>query len=216
MIAQRNENSQLVAFNYPYGRSIAECDINNCPIEVFKPECNYYKSLIGNINNYQNSIKHLESNISIINGEDEYVNQHFNELYEKKEEYYTNADYLTEPNKDEILMKLPEIVDWILRREYRKQNNLCPEIIPTYEEEIMNYQIMIRNSEDNLIEWKQYTLDKAKDEEKKRLMEYIKTPHSKEDIILHIREMINEKVGFEFGELHSYYISLIVDVIHEC
>ena len=183
---------------------------------MFKPECNYYKSLIGLINRYRESVKDLESRIEIINGENDYVKKHFNERYTEEEEYCINADDFVIPDKNEYMDHLSESVDGLLRREYRKKFNVCPDEIPLIENNLIQYREVIKENEQDLIEWKECMLMKAKDEEKELLKKRLKVPHSKEDIILHIRQFVNEKIGFEFGELHCYYISLIVDVINGC
>ena len=226
MLMKKIENSEIISVNglctgqsldiYPYGKSIIECNIDNCPIEVFKPECNYYKSLIGIINRYSESVKDLESRIEIINGENDYVKKHFNERYTEEEEYCINADDFVIPDKNEYMDHLSESVDGLLRREYRKKFNVCPDEIPLIENNLIQYREVIKENEQDLIEWKECMLMKAKDEEKELLKKRLKVPHSKEDIILHIRQFVNEKIGFEFGELHCYYISLIVDVINGC
>ena len=226
MLMKKIENSEIISVNglctgqsldiYPYGKSIIECNIDNCPIEVFKPECNYYKSLIGLINRYRESVKDLESRIEIINGENDYVKKHFNERYTEEEEYCINADDFVIPDKNEYMDHLSESVDGLLRREYRKKFNVCPDEIPLIENNLIQYREVIKENEQDLIEWKECMLMKAKDEEKELLKKRLKVPHSKEDIILHIRQFVNEKIGFEFGELHCYYISLIVDVINGC
>lgn len=226
MLMKKIENSEIISVNglctgqsldiYPYGKSIIECNIDNCPIEVFKPECNYYKSLIGIINRYSEFVKDLESRIEIINGENDYVKKHFNERYTEEEEYCINADDFVIPDKNEYMDHLSESVDGLLRREYRKKFNVCPDEIPLIENNLIQYREVIKENEQDLIEWKECMLMKAKDEEKELLKKRLKVPHSKEDIILHIRQFVNEKIGFEFGELHCYYISLIVDVINGC
>ena len=64
---------------YPYGTTIKDSTINNCPIEVFKPQCNYFKSIIENIDEYQNSIEILENKLKIIDDVKIYVNSKFND-----------------------------------------------------------------------------------------------------------------------------------------
>ena len=182
MLTSRSEHTII---SYPYGDSLAEKNIDNCPIEVFKPESSYYKSLNDTIKKYTEMIRNNEEKLALLANVDVYVNH------------------------------LDDIVIDRLQREYYKENHVCPEMKDKLEEENFQFKCLIDQKENTLTEWKEYCLDRAKDEEKEMLKKLLKAPHSKEDVIIHVTEFIKERLGHEFSELMSYYHDLVIDVVHQ-
>ena len=84
MLTLRNESllDQLLAGKV----NLADKTIDNCPIEVFRPESNYYRSLNEIINRYREMIKSKEEQLALIENVDVYINEHFTEEYKKREQ----------------------------------------------------------------------------------------------------------------------------------
>ena len=222
MLTSRNEHTII---SYPYGDSLAEKNIDNCPIEVFKPESSYYKSLIDIIKKYTEMIRNNEEKLALLANVDVYVNEHFSDEYGKAEQKvlaeieevkrtYTNPKVFIDKLL-EVMDHLDDIVIDRLHREYYKENHVCPEMKDKLEEENFQYKCLIDQEENTLTEWKEYCLDRAKEEEKEMLKKLLKAPHTKEDVIIHVTEFIKERLGYEFSELMSYYNDLVIDVVHQ-
>ena len=222
MLTSRNEHTII---SYPYGDSLAEKNIDNCPIEVFKPESSYYKSLIDIIKKYTEMIRNNEEKLALLANVDVYVNEHFSNEYGKAEQKvlaeieevkrtYTNPKVFIDKLL-EVMDHLDDIVIDRLHREYYKENHVCPEMKDKLEEENFQYKCLIDQKENTLTEWKEYCLDRAKEEEKEMLKKLLKAPHTKEDVIIHVTEFIKERLGYEFSELMSYYNDLVIDVVHK-
>ena len=223
MLALRNESllDQLLAGKV----NLADKTIDNCPIEVFRPESNYYRSLNDIISRYKEMIKSKEEQLALIENVDVYINEHFTEEYKKREQKvleeieevkrtYTNP----KPFIDRLLKvmdNLDEIVTERLKHEYFKENHICPEMKKKLEDEIYEYKRVIDAKEADMVEWKEYCLEQAKEEEKEMLKQLLKIPHSKEDVIIHVNEYIKEKLGHEFSELLAYYHELVIDMIRK-
>ena len=223
MLTLRNESllDQLLAGKV----NLADKTIDNCPIEVFRPESNYYRSLNEIINRYREMIKSKEEQLALIENVDVYINEHFTEEYKKREQKlleeieevkrtYTNP----KPFIDRLLKvidHLDEIVTERLKHEYFKENHICPEMKKKLEDEIYEYKHVIDAKEADIVEWKEYCLEQAKEEEKEMLKQLLKVPHSKEDVIIHVNEYIKEKLGNEFSELLAYYHELVIDMIRK-
>ena len=222
MLTSRSEHTII---SYPYGDSLAEKNIDNCPIEVFKPESSYYKSLNDTIKKYTEMIRNNEEKLALLANVDVYVKEHFSNEYGKAEQKvlaeieevkrtYTNPKVFIDKLL-EVMDHLDDIVIDRLQREYYKENHVCPEMKDKLEEENFQYKCLIDQKENTLTEWKEYCLDRAKDEEKEMLKKLLKAPHSKEDVIIHVTEFIKERLGHEFSELMSYYHDLVIDVVHQ-
>lgn len=193
---------------YPYGTSIKDSTINNCPIEVFKPQSIYYKSIMSNINDYKNSIERLENKLKIIDDVKIYVNSKFNDEYEKSEIRILNDEDISDNEREEILNCLVESVTAKLEREYYKLNNVCAEMKDSIEKEIEELKRNIDICNNDLIEWKEYCLEKAKEEEKELMIKYLQVPHNNEDVIRHLQEFVSSKINEEFTALIDEYYEM--------
>lgn len=216
--------SEHIIISYPYGESLANKNINNCPIEVFKPNSHYYQSINDNIEMYTDLIRNNEKKLSLLANVDVYVNEHFNNEYEKEKQKilekieetkrtYENPKVFID-ELQEVMNHLDNVVIDRLKHEYYKENNVCPEMKDKIEDENLQYKYMIDQENIALIEWKEYCLDKAKEEEDILIKRLLKIPHSKDDVIIHVVEFIKERLGYEFSELLSYYDELVIDVVH--
>ena len=221
MLAVKNEQKIIC---YPVGESLLDKSIDNCPIEVFKPESNYYKSLNEVINRYKNMIKNREEQLALLENFDVFVKEHFSDEYKTSEQKVLEEIEevkRTYPNPKPFIDRLLEVMDNLddlvtekLKHEYYKENHICPEMKKRIENKIYEYKRLIEQKENTLTEWMEYCLEEVKEEEKELLKQLVKTPHSKQDVIIHVNEYIKEKLGQEFSELLAYYHDLVIDVVH--
>lgn len=202
----------------PYDKSLMECKIGNCPVEVFKPQSTYFKSLNENICVYEENIKRNEENIALYRKSNEYINQHFNERYEAEEQRILNeiddikltyedpSEFIGE--KERQLDNLPQVINEILRNEFYKLNHLYKGIDEELYERNLDIKRELENTINDLVEWKEYCLEKAKKEEEKIMIEYLKCPHSNDDVIRHLQEFVREKINNEYTIILDEYYSM--------
>ena len=88
-IAKTSTNSQTVQtleqFVYKFGTSLMNLKTDSCPVEVFKPKCNWYMSLHENKDSYERQIKECERKLNLLSEEkiEEYVNGKFDAIYDE-------------------------------------------------------------------------------------------------------------------------------------
>lgn len=221
------------SYVYPYGKSIMNCRVDNCPIEVFKNESSWYKSLVDSIDDSKEMIENYKKKLDLLNDEvvKQYVNEHFNEIYDDLEEKANKKlnehkeiikQYdLDESDDDELneieeyMNKLPEIVDERLRREYYKKNHVYPEQIEEMKDMIIQYENHLNATMQDLAEWKEYCLTKAKKEEQLRLQKYLSVPHSNEDVIMHLIDYSKERINANFTDLLDEYYEMYEQLFDE-
>ena len=60
---------------------------------------------------------------------------------------------------------------------------------------------LIDDNKNDLIEWKNYCLNKAKEEDHQRLIKFLSIPHSNEDVIRHLYKFIRDCINNNYTEL---------------
>lgn len=229
-------NTVVVAdsYVYPYGKSIMNCRVDNCPIEVFKNESSWYKSLVDTIDDSKEMIKNYKKKLDLLDDEvvKQYVNEHFNEIYDDLEEKANmklnerkeiikqyDLDKHDDDNElneiEEYMNKLPVIVDERLRREYYKKNHVYPDQIEEMKDMIIQYENHLNDTMQDLAEWKEYCLTEAKKEEQLRLQKYLSLPHSNEDVITHLIDYSKERINANFTDLLDEYYEMYEQLFDE-
>ena len=253
-------NDLLIESCYIYGKSIMNEDIDSCPIDIFKPESNWYKSLLTNINNYNEEINEIEDKLKLMNEEmiTKYIEEHFESRYDKysseleqkiiqckslisnsrsnkgievsiktgkrvfheetlKELSSLTKSWIDEESLDELestkkqneinLNNLPDLIENELRDEYMRDNQLFES---EYELRKRIHQLdrLIKENNEDMIEWKNYCLSKAKEEERERLLKFYSLPHSNEDVIRDLKKFVRECVNFNYTELLDCYYNM--------
>ena len=102
------KKQELPVLTYPYGKSILQCSIEDCPIEVFHPESNFYKSCIENIEKFKQNIQQCEKKLKIIENQDVYVEQ---QLPQRREEYKSKILEEIEDLRSQLPEDFDESVD---------------------------------------------------------------------------------------------------------
>lgn len=233
-IAQTSTNSQTVQtleqFVYKFGTSLMNLKTDSCPVEVFKPKCNWYVSLHENKDSYERQIKECERKLNLLSEEkiEEYVNKNFDAIYDElvdkandKIKLYKSLkrnNKLTEGEQNEIedfikdlekqIDLLPEYVERKLIHEYHKENHLYPEMKDELPQTIFMLERCKHENELAIADWKEKCLAKEKEEERKRLQEYLSLPHNNQDVIQHLNEFVHSCVNSNFSELLDEYYTM--------
>ena len=233
-IAQTSTNSQTVQtleqFVYKFGTSLMNLKTDSCPVEVFKPKCNWYVSLHENKDSYERQIKECERKLNLLSEEkiEEYVNKNFDAIYDElvdkandKIKLYKSLKQnkkLTEEERNEIedfiedfekqIDLLPEYVERKLIHEYHKENHLYPEMKDELPQTIFMLERCKHENELAIADWKEKCLAKEKEEERKRLQEYLSLPHNNQDVIEHLNEFVHSCVNSNFSELLDEYYTM--------
>ena len=215
---------------YKFGMSLMNLKTDTCPVEVFKPKSNWYLSLTENKDSYEREIKECERKLEMLSDEkvDEYVNEKFDEEYDKLvdeanekiklyKSYLRNED-LDEDEKEDVedsikemekkIDELPEYVERKLKHMYHKENHLYPEMKDELPQTIFMLERCKHENELAIADWKEKCLAKEKEEERKRLQEYLSIPHSNEDVINHLNEFVHSCVNSNFSELLDEYYTM--------
>jgi len=206
--------------------------VDNCPIEVFKPKCNWFVSLHENMDSYVSQIKECERKLALLSDEkiNEYVNERFDKEYDRIVDDVNNkiklyksivkdkAQKLTEDEKgefnDEIkrlrkeIDNLPEYVENKIKRNYYKEYHLYPEMKEELPKTIFMLERCRHENELAIADWKEKCLEKEKEEERKRLEEYLSIPHNNNDVIKNLNEFVSLTVQSNFSELLDEYYSM--------
>ena len=233
-IAQTSTNSQtlqtLEQFVYKFGTSLMNLKTDSCPVEVFKPKCNWYVSLHENKDSYERQIKECERKLNLLSEEkiEEYVNKNFDAIYDElvdkandKIKLYKSLkrnNKLTEEEQNDIedfmedlekqIDLLPEYVERKLIHEYHKENHLYPEMKDELPQTIFMLERCKHENELAIADWKEKCLAKEKEEERKRLLEYLSLPHNNQDVIEHLNEFVHSCVNSNFSELLDEYYTM--------
>lgn len=232
-----NENKisacvSLESYVYKFGYSLMNCKVDNCPVEVFKPKCNWYVSLHENMDSYESQIKECERKLALLSDDkiDEYVNKYFDEEYDRivddannkiklyKSIVKNNSEKLTEDEKEELedemkrirkeIDNLPEYVEAKMKRNYYKEYHLYPEMKEELPKTIFMLERCKHENELAIADWKEKCLAKEKKEEHKRLEEYLSLPHNNDDVIKNVNEFVSLSVQSNFSELLDEYYSM--------
>ncbi len=233
-IVQTSTNSQtlqtLEQFVYKFGTSLMNLKTDSCPVEVFKPKCNWYVSLHENKDSYERQIKECERKLNLLSEEkiEEYVNKNFDKMYDElvdkaneQIKLYKSAkrsEKLTEEEQNDIddfiedlekqIDLLPEYVERKLIHQYHKENHLYPEMKDELPQTICMLERCKHENELAIADWKEKCLAKEKEEERKRLQEYLSLPHNNKDVIEHLNEFVHLYVNSNFSELLDEYYTM--------
>ena len=227
--------STLEAYVYRYGESLMTKKIDTCPIEIFKPQSNFYQSITRNIDELKNEISKCERELLLLdeNKVAVYVEQNFDNVFDEEDrkieeklkemnkfinehEEDLNEEDLTEfENLKRYRDHLPEIIEERLKNQYYKENNIDPEMFEYLNKHIIELERAYNEEKLKFVEWKTYCLDKAKEEEKQKLVEYLSIPHSNKDVIDHLNEFIDERINFNYTELLDEYYGMFEDLFDE-
>ena len=225
-------NVSLEQYVYKFGYSLMNSKVDNCPIEVFKPKCNWFVSLHENMDSYVSQIKECERKLALLSDEkiNEYVNERFDEEYDRIVDDVNNkiklyksivkdkAQKLTEDEKEEFNVEikrlrkeidnLPEYVENKIKRNYYKEYHLYPEMKEELPKTIFMLERCRHENELAIADWKEKCLEKEKEEERKRLEEYLSIPHNNNDVIKNLNEFVSLTVQSNFSELLDEYYSM--------
>ena len=230
-IAQTSTNTQtLEQFVYKFGISLKNCKTDNCPVEVFKPKCNWYLSLIDNKDSYERQIKECERKLNLLSDEniEKFVNENFDKMYDalvdkandkiKLYKSFKRNKNLTEEEQEDIddaiddlekqIDLLPEYVERRLIHQYHKENHLYPEMKDELPQTIFLLERCKHENELAIADWKEKCLAKEKEEERKRLQKYLSLPHNNKDVINHLNEFVHSFINSNFSELLDEYYTM--------
>ena len=219
-------STTLENYVYAYGKSLMNCSVNDCPVEVFKPQSNYYNSLLWNIEHFESVIKHSEEKLKLFDEEaiEIYVNENFDEQYdtldhkiEKKLKQYEAIIGKYELDEDDLKdienlknmqKNLPEIIEDRLINKYYRENHIYKEMEQELNEQIVVYDRLVHEQKFTLAEWKEKCLKSEQEEERKRLIEYLSIPHSNKDVIRNLNEFVHQCVNSNYTELLDEYYDM--------
>ena len=230
-IAKTSTNTQtLEQFVYKFGISLKNCKTDNCPVEVFKPKCNWYLSLIDNKDSYERQIKECERKLNLLSDEniEKFVNQNFDKMYDalvdkandkiKLYKSFKRNKNLTEEEQEDIddaiddlekqIDLLSEYVERRLIHQYHKENHLYPEMKDELPQTIFLLERCKHENELAIADWKEKCLAKEKEEERQRLQKYLSLPHNNKDVINHLNEFVHSFINSNFSELLDEYYTM--------
>ncbi len=225
--AQNEGTLAINEFKYKFGVSLMKLNVNTCPVEVFRPQCNYYQSLNSSIASNKKHIENLKKKLKLIHDVDGYVEERFDSVHDEKvmkaneqikelqEMKISHTTSLCEDDVEEeiercqqYIQNLPEHVTAQLKREYFKLHNVSPDSIYYIEKEMVMCKNSLDDSELELIEWKQKSLEEEKEEERKQLIAFLGRPHNVDDIIKHLNEFVHRRITEEFAEILDCYYTM--------
>ena len=233
-------NEQSIESIYVYGKSIMDERIDTCPLAIFKPESTWYQSLNRNIDTYTEEINSIEDKLKLMSEEliNDYIEKHFESRYDKYAAELeqkinqctalintsTPSPWIDEEALDELTSTLNQYEDQLnhlsdsieteLRDEYMRINELFEN---KYElrKQIHQLDRLIDENKNDLIEWKNYCLSKAKEEEHQRLIKFLSIPHSNEDVIRHLNEFIRDCINNNYTELLDEYYDMFENLFDD-
>ena len=228
-----NPTTTLENYVYTYGKSLMNCSVNDCPLEVFKPQSNYYNSLLQNIEQFESVIKHSEEKLKLFDKEaiETFVNENFDEQYdtldhkiEKKLKQYeaikdkyelVEEDLEDIENLKNMQKNLPEIIENRIINKYYRENHIYKEMEQELHDQIVVYDRLVHEQKFTLAEWKEKCLKREQEEEKKRLIEYLSIPHSNKDVIRNLNEFVHKCVNNNYTELLDEYYDMYKQAFDE-